>query len=405
LLIDALRQIENQHYRAILFRRTYKQLEQAGGLIDRSHQLYPAMGGKYKSGSYSWVFPSSAEIKFAHLNLEENRYDHDGAMYSFIAFDELRHFTESMFMYLFSRARTTEETGLRVYVRAGTNPGGNRAVWIKKFWAPWIDKTYDKPANPGELVWFDRQGEDFKIVEPEQLHNHPNAKSRTFIPARIADNPYLRGTEYEANLDLLPRVERLRLKEGDWDITEVSGEVLNSAWFGTVDGIPIDVNRVRFWDLAATEKTTRGDDPDWTVGVLLARDRQGRYYIEDIQRLRMGWGTVRQTIKHIAQRDGREVMVGIELQPGAAGKAVQYEMTKYLAGYPVRWLPAVRDKVTRATVWAGPAELGDVHVKRADWNGALFDECDMFPDGDHDDIVDAVSGAFALLEGGSGIYV
>jgi phage terminase large subunit-like protein len=31
---------------------------------------------------------------------------------------------------------------------------------------------------------------------------------------------------------------------------------------------------VRYWDLAATEKTER-NDPDWTVGIKLGRDRSG----------------------------------------------------------------------------------------------------------------------------------
>jgi len=38
---------------------------------------------------------------------------------------------------------------------------------------------------------------------------------------------------------------------------------------------------VRYWDLAATEKTAR-NDPDWTVGIKLGRDRNGGYWLLDV---------------------------------------------------------------------------------------------------------------------------
>jgi predicted phage terminase large subunit-like protein len=121
--------------------------------------------------------------------------------------------------------------------------------------------------------------------------------------------------------------------------------------------------------------------------------------------VRQPWGSVKETIKHYTERDGREVMVGLEQEPGASGKALVYEMTKYLQGFPVQFVKPVRDKVTRARIWTGPAELGDISIKRADWNGYFLDECEMFPDGPHDDMVDAVSGGFNLLMSGHGIYI
>ena len=44
---------------------------------------------------------------------------------------------------------------------------------------------------------------------------------RRFIPARLTDNPYLLADgQYEAMLRSLPEVERKRLLEGDWEVTE-----------------------------------------------------------------------------------------------------------------------------------------------------------------------------------------
>ena len=38
---------------------------------------------------------------------------------------------------------------------------------------------------------------------------------------------------------------------------------------------------VRYWDLAATEKT-EFNDPDWTVGIKLGRDTNGGYWLLDV---------------------------------------------------------------------------------------------------------------------------
>jgi len=48
---------------------------------------------------------------------------------------------------------------------------------------------------------------------------------------------------------------------------------------------------VRYWDLAATEKT-EFNDPDWTVGVKLGRDRNGGFWVLDMVRARANPGDV-----------------------------------------------------------------------------------------------------------------
>ncbi|MEI8125289.1 MAG: phage terminase large subunit, partial [Parachlamydiaceae bacterium] len=43
------------------------------------------------------------------------------------------------------------------------------------------------------------------------------------------------------------------------------------------------------------------------------------------------------------------------------------------------------------------AEAGNIKILQAPWNEELFRELENFPDGAHDDIVDALSGAFNML--------
>jgi hypothetical protein len=58
-----------------------------------------------------------------------------------------------------------------------------------------------------------------------------------------------------------------------------------------VDEVSADLEMVRYWDLAATEKTAR-NDPDWTVGIKLGRDRNGGYWLLDVLRERAKPGDV-----------------------------------------------------------------------------------------------------------------
>ena len=55
-----------------------------------------------------------------------------------------------------------------------------------------------------------------------------------------------------------------------------------------------------------------------------------------------------------------------------------------------------KDKITRASPTSAQAEAGNIKVLRAHWNEDFFRELDNFPEGSHDDIVDALSGAFLM---------
>lgn len=394
LLAEALRQVGNPQYRAALLRRTFPELEQSGGLIDRSKDLYPALGGDYGEMRHRWSFPSGAHVDFGHMQREDDRRKYQGAQYAYVAFDELTHFVEVQYLYLFSRCRSPEGAGLRCYVRAATNPGGPGHAWVKRRWAAWLDKDHPDPAKAGEIRYYARvDGEDVEVTR-----DHTEARSRTFIPAFVWDNPSLSGTDYERNLQLLPLVERKRLLEGDWDIMPGRGLVFQRQWFEIVPAAPAEVvQRVRFWDLAATEKKAAGSDPDYTVGARMSRTREGLYFVEHVARIRARWQGVKALMRQLAEIDGPGVAIGVEQEPGASGKALFAEIVQHLAGWNVRSYPARGDKLTRANPWAAQAEAGNVKLVAGAWVEAFLDECEWFPEGAHDDQVDACSGAFALL--------
>jgi len=111
--------------------------------------------------------------------------------------------------------------------------------------------------------------------------------SVTFIPAKVFDNPALLrvNPEYLAWLLSLPTLERERLLAGNWKIRPAAGLYFKREWCAVVDAAPADLDIVRYWDLAATEKT-EFNDPDWTIGVKLGRDRSRGYWLLDVVRAR-----------------------------------------------------------------------------------------------------------------------
>src|SRR5262249_29989289 len=134
------------------FRRTTKQITTGGGLWDTAGKVYPRLGGVANQSALRYTFRSGAEVKFAHLEHEKNKYDHDGAQYALLGFDELIHFTRSQVFYLFSRLRTT--CGVKPYVRATTNP--DAGSWVKGFIQWWLDPLTGYPIlkRVGLIRWF-----------------------------------------------------------------------------------------------------------------------------------------------------------------------------------------------------------------------------------------------------------
>jgi predicted phage terminase large subunit-like protein len=138
-------------------------------------------------------------------------------------------------------------------------------------------------------------------------------------------------------------------------------------------------------------------DPDYTVGVLMSRDKTGFFYIEDVVRIRGSAHEVERLIKNTALLDGKHVRIRIPQDPGQAGKAQAAYLVRQLAGYTVKAVSPSGAKETRAAPFAAQAEAGNVKLLQAPWNRQFLDELCVFPAGAHDDVVDAASDAFAEL--------
>jgi predicted phage terminase large subunit-like protein len=186
------------------------------------------------------------------------------------------------------------------------------------------------------------------------------------------------------------------------------GGMFKRKWFEVVKAAPPNLEEVRAWDLAGTVAAV-GNDPDWTAGVKIGRCPDGFFWITHVERFRDTAEKVERTIKNTATQDGKACRVRVPQDPGQAGKAQKSQLTRLLAGFAVRAVPAggtgtPRSKEVRATPLAAQAEAGNVRIVEGDWNEAFFAEIENFPFGKHDDQVDAAADAFNELFDAEGAH-
>jgi predicted phage terminase large subunit-like protein len=196
-------------------------------------------------------------------------------------------------------------------------------------------------------------------------------------------------------------VDRAKLDMRGWyslyqqDPRPLEGALFKMAKYRVTD-VPPAGSAVRAWDLAATEETGN-NNPSWTVGVKLVRTADDSFVVSDVVRLRGGPDEVEAAIVNTANNDGYLVRIGLPQDPGQAGKTQVLYLTKKLFGYTVESSPESGDKVTRAMPIISQFNVGNVTVKRSPWNDAFKDELQVFPNGGHDDQVDALSRASSML--------
>lgn len=175
------------------------------------------------------------------------------------------------------------------------------------------------------------------------------------------------------------------------------GGLFKRQWFANpAKRAPDDLELVRAWDFASSVEGT--GDPDYTVGLLMGRHPVTQLiYVIDVIRARMTPGEREQRVKSTAAFDGDETPIRIPQDPGGAGKFEAHHFAGLLQGYPVSIEPEQGTKERRADPFAAQCEHGIVKLIEGQWNQAFIDELCAFPNGAHDDQVDAASAAFRAL--------
>lgn len=319
----------------------------------------------------------------------------------------LRTFTELVQSYrpsllrMFHKAEMTAEltNGTRILFRSADDPDRLRgpnlgwfyldeaALMTQEAWLIMIGRLREQPgrawvtSTPRGKNWlwetFTHGGEDYSITR---------SSSR--------DNPFLPE-------DFIHSLQRSYTS--DWLRQEVEGEFIDPAgalfrreWFTTIETPPPDLFWARYWDLAASTKTSA----DYTASAAVAFADDGTIYIRDMVRGRWEWPDARKVIKETMLNE-RGVLHAVEEAMHGLAAIQEFRRDPDLVGVALRGVRVDKDKLTRALPWAARAEAGKVKLVRGAWINAFLDEACQFPSGAHDDQVDTVSGGIELVKRGS----
>ena len=198
-----------------------------------------------------------------------------------------------------------------------------------------------------------------------------------------ASNPYIKASEIDAMKAELPGI--IYQQEVLAQFVDFEGAAMKRDWLKYEEpptGLPV----VLGVDLAISVKS----DADYSACVALSRDKDGTIYVRDAQRIRAPFHQVLQFIQQMADKWNPTVIAIEQVQYQAA---VVQELAR-TTNLPVKGVRPDKDKMTRFLPLLARYEQGLVkHVPGL--SGAFEEELLSFPVGEHDDLVDALSYAFA----------
>ena len=375
LLMAGLQYVTESNFASLILRQSYTDLALPDAIMERAQQWLRGTDAKWRESTKTWYFPSGASLTFGYMENENDKYRYQGSAYQYIGMDELSQFTETQYLYLFSRLRRLENSYIPVRMRAASNPGGKGGDWVKTRFITYINTDGILINPPDELL----------------------KEGRFFVPAKLDDNPFLDREQYISSLEKLDPVTRAQLQYGDWDITP-NGNMFKRESFKFVDEAPRNLTKLRFWDIAASEPTAGYKDPDYTTGLLMGTSG-GLYYIIDILHKRLEPAERNIAIQATLNMDTPLVLQRMEREPGASGKDDIYNFAKdHFKGFNFLGVPSSGSKEVRARGFSGAVANGLVYLVRGPWNSSFINECCAFPQkGIHDDQVDAAAAAYNEL--------
>ena len=222
-----------KHKRVLICRREKAQTE---GIVQRLTEIVGNTLG-YSSQHSRWNIPiaSKALVEFGGLDNPGDESRWQGRAHDLKIFDECSEQREAQVRFVMGWMRSNDPTVKCKVLMTFNPPVTAEGRWVIGFFAPWLDRKHPNPALPGELRWFTTiAGKDLEVEtnapfvledgEPQYVFDPLLykteeiiiPKSRTFIPARLTDNPYYMATGYMSTLQALPEPLRSQMLNGDF---------------------------------------------------------------------------------------------------------------------------------------------------------------------------------------------
>ena len=172
------------------------------------------------------------------------------------------------------------------------------------------------------------------------------------------------------------------------------GGILKRSWFQFYDVLPENGTQVQSWDCTFKD----GDMHDYVAGHVWQRTG-ANYYLVDRVHDHMGISDTMRSIRTLSAKRPRARAKLVEDK--ANGTAVIELLKKEISGLiPIN---PQGGKVVRAQAIAPYAEAGNIFLPnpaRAPWIHDFLEECAAFPNGAHDDDVDAMTQAINYMAAG-----
>lgn len=241
-----------KHKRVLVVRREKAQTE---GVIQRLTEILGSTDG-FNGQKSIWRIGEKL-IEFAGLDNPGDEKRWQGRPHDLKAFDEVTEQREAQVRFVMGWRRT-DDTRIHPRVLMTFNPPTTSdGRWVIGFFAPWLEATFPgKRALPGELRWaamlpdgagksrdvWVEDGRPFVLVDNAPCYDFDPADytpehiiqplSRTFIPARLTDNPYYMATGYMSTLQSLPEPLRSQMLNGDFmaGVEDDQWQVIPTAW-------------------------------------------------------------------------------------------------------------------------------------------------------------------------------
>lgn len=221
------------HKRSLLLRRI------KGDAIKLVARIEEVLGHRdgYNGQHYHWRL-DGRQIDLNGCEQEVDKQRFKGDPHDLIVFDEGSDFLESQYRFIIGWNRSADPKQRCRVLLTSNPPTSTDGLWVIRYWAPWLDPLHPNPAKPGELRWFTTvNGADQEVdgPGPHILPGEPQpvmARSRSYLPASLSDNPDLARTNYASVLAALPDVLRRAYRDGDFNVSlkDADWQVIPTAW-------------------------------------------------------------------------------------------------------------------------------------------------------------------------------
>jgi hypothetical protein len=245
--------------RALFMRREKAQTE---GVIQRLTEILGSTDG-FNSQKSIWRIPGRALCEFGGLDNPGDERRWQGRPHDLKVYDEVTEMREQQVRFTMGWCRTNNPKLHARVLMTFNPPTTSEGRWVIEFFGPWLDKQhplYPTPSgsmaayrsSPGgqggsKDTWVDSDGvpltgAPFVLVDGRVVYDFDPAdytpeqiiepKSRTFIPARLTDNPYYMASGYMSTLQSLPEPLRSQMLYGDFQagISDDPWQVIPTAW-------------------------------------------------------------------------------------------------------------------------------------------------------------------------------